>query len=275
MVDPQPIGDHAGRRLGRGGGQVEVQDHAALGELRGAGDDLALPVDHDRVAVEDQLVLAADHREVRGRAAGLTGPLADQFQPGVVLVPLVRRGVDRQQQPGPGGARGRDAAAVLPQVLADREGDVDAVHPYDRHRVARHEVPELVEDAVVRQVVLGEVQRDPAAVQHRGGVARGPGRLAVALRRELRAVEIADEDRDLPEALRVEAGGERAQRGTRRLDEGRPQGQVLDGVAGQHHLGERHEVGALFGGVPGPVDDRLGVAGEVADGRVDLIQCEA
>jgi hypothetical protein len=34
-------------------------------------------------------------------------------------------------------------------------------------------------------------------------------------------------------------------------------------------------MGALFGGVPGPVDDRLGVAGEVTDGRVDLIQCEA
>jgi hypothetical protein len=31
----------------------------------------------------------------------------------------------------------------------------------------------------------------------------------------------------------------------------------------------------LLGGVPGPVHDRLGVAGEVADGRVDLIQSEA
>ena len=85
-------------------------------------------VDDDRVAVEDQLVLAADHRQVREGAAGLLGALADQFQPDVVLVALVRRGVDREQQPGPGGAGGRHPAAVLPQVLADRQRHVDAVH---------------------------------------------------------------------------------------------------------------------------------------------------
>jgi hypothetical protein len=32
---------------------------------------------------------------------------------------------------------------------------------------------------------------------------------------------------------------------------------------------------SLLGGVPGPADDRLGVGGEIADGRVDLIQGEA
>jgi hypothetical protein len=34
-------------------------------------------------------------------------------------------------------------------------------------------------------------------------------------------------------------------------------------------------MGALLGAVPGPVHDRLGIAGEIADGRVDLIQSEA
>jgi hypothetical protein len=31
---------------------------------------------------------------------------------------------------------------------------------------------------------------------------------------------------------------------------------------------------SLFGGVPGPADDRLGVPGEVADAGVDLVQGE-
>ncbi len=178
------------------------------------------------------------------------------------------------QQPGPGGAGGGDAAAVLPEVLADGERDVDAVHADHRHRVARHEVPELVEDAVVGEVVLGERQHHLAAVQHRGGVLRGAGGLAVPRLCLLGTVEIADDHRDLPVPLVGEPPGERAQRGPRGLDEGRPQGQVLDGVTGQHHLGERDEMRTLLGGVPGPVHDRLGVAGEIADGRVDLIQSE-
>ncbi|MFC3576523.1 hypothetical protein ACFOZ0_25215 [Streptomyces yaanensis] len=45
----------------------------------------------------------------------------------------------------------------------------------------------------------------------------------------------------------------------------------------QHHaaLRERHQMRSLLGGVPGPTDDRLGVSGEITDGRVDLIQGEA
>ena len=38
---------------------------------------------------------------------------------------------------------------------------------------------------------------------------------------------------------------------------------------------ERHQVGALIGGVPGPVHDRVGVGRDAADGGVDLIQREA
>ena len=80
-------------------------------------------------------------------------------------------------------------AAVLPQVLADGEGDVDAVDADDGQRLAGHEVAELVEDAVVGQVVLGEGQRHLAAVQHGGGVLRGAGRAgrSAALARSARS----------------------------------------------------------------------------------------
>ena len=212
VVDPQTVVDHPGRRLGRGGRQVQVENDAALGELRGPGDHLAVRVDDDRVAVEDQLVLAADHRQVGGGAAGLLGPLADQVQPGVVLVPLVRRGVDREQQPGPGGAGGRHAAAVLPEVLADRERHIDTVDPHDGHRVARHEVPELVEDAVVGQVVLGEASGRPgrgAAPRRRSAAPRRAGRSAAGPSRSGRGSRRRPAARRSP---RVETRGERAQR---------------------------------------------------------------
>ncbi|GAA3066338.1 hypothetical protein GCM10020000_58040 [Streptomyces olivoverticillatus] len=254
--------------------QVEVEDDAGLLEAGGAGDDLAVEADDDRVAVEDQLVLAAGRRQVGGGAPGLLGALAHQLQAGVVLLPLVGGGVDGEKQPGPGGARGGHPAALLPQVLADGEGDVDAVHTDHRHRLAGHEVAELVEDAVVGQVVLGEGEDGLAAVQHGGGVARRTCGTAEPRPGLLAAVEVADDHRQLPEALVLQPGGERVQRGAAGLDEGGPQREVLDGVARQCHLRERHQMGALLGGVPGPADDGLGVSGDVADAGVDLVQGE-
>lgn len=159
----------------------------------------------------------------------------------------------------------RHAAAVLPEVLADGEGHVDAVHAHDRHGVAGHEVAELVEDAVVRQVVLGVGQDDLAAVQHRSRVAGRAGRLAELRLRGLGPVEVADDHRKFPEALLGEPCGELAQGRAGRLHEGRAQGEVLDGIPGQRHLRERHQVRSLLGGVPGPAEDRLGVPGEVTD----------
>lgn len=139
----------------------------------------------------------------------------------------------------------RHPAAVLPQVLADGERHIHPVHPYDGQRVAGDEVAELVEDAVVGQVVLGEGQRDPAPVQHGGGVLRG-ARGAAVLRGGLgAAVEIADDHRQAAQPLLGQPRGQRPQRGAAGLHEGVAQCEVLDGVAGQRHLGERDEVRAL------------------------------
>ncbi len=143
--EQQPVGVVAA-----GGRQVEVQHQQVLLELRRTGQHLAVRGDHDRVAVEDQLVLAADHVHVGERAAGLGGPAPHQLQPGVVLVPLVRRAVDHQQQAGLGLAGGGHPAAVLPDVLADRQRDVHPVHPHHRQLVAGDEPAVLVEHAVVR-----------------------------------------------------------------------------------------------------------------------------
>jgi hypothetical protein len=80
------------------------------------------PGGHDhRVAVEDQLVLAADQIHVRDGGARLRRPALDQRQAYVVLVQLVRRRVDVDDEPDAGLAGGLERTAGLPEVLADGE----------------------------------------------------------------------------------------------------------------------------------------------------------
>jgi hypothetical protein len=145
---------------------LEVDDHEALLPARGAGEQPPVGVDDEGVAVEDELVLAADAVDVHERGAGLHGAAGGELAAHVVLAPLVRRAVDADDEPGAGGCRDVHRSALLPQVLADDGDDVHPVQPHDRQPVAAHEVAELVEDAVVRQVVLGVAADDPAAVQH-------------------------------------------------------------------------------------------------------------
>ena len=189
--DDVPLDRHAEHRAGHGAAvarHLDVADDQQLLVLRCPGQHGPVRRDDQRVAVVDQLVLGADHVDVRDRRAGLGRPPRRQRQPHVVLVPLVRRAVDAADQPdlGPGGDRER--AAVLPEVLADGQGDVDAADPGDHEPVAGHEVARLVEDAVVGQVVLEVGGRDLAAVQHGAGVARAAG-----------GVDVADDHRELAE----------------------------------------------------------------------------
>lgn len=101
-----------------------------------------------------------------------------------------------------------------------------------------------------------------------------PMRLAVAGLGLLAAVEIADDDGYVAEALLGQPPGQLPQRRPARLDERAAQRQILDRIAGQHHFRERDQVRALLHGVPGPLEHRGGVAFQVADGGVDLIQGE-
>ena len=211
--------------VGRRRVEGEVDGQQVLDELRCAGEQLAVGGDDQRVAVEDQLVLPADLVAVEDRRLRLGGPPADQRQPQVVLGPLVRRGVggaDEVDAHLPGDAA---RTALDPEVLADGQRDVDAVQPDDRQLGARHEVPGLVEDAVVGQVPLVVAGDDLAAVEQGGGVARGaaprvgvPGPVVVRRRlvdrggpAALGVREVADDDGDLAQAV----VGQRRPRGRR------------------------------------------------------------
>ena len=162
----------AGRVAGRGS-DLDVDQEGVLDVLRRAQQHVAVGRDHHRVAVEDEFVLPADRVHVQDRRVRLGGAPAQQRQAHVVLVPLVRRPVDVHDEADTDPSGDRERAAVLPQVLADRQRDVDAAVPDDHEPVAGDEVAPLVEHAVVGQVVLEVARDDLAAVQERGAL-RGP-----------------------------------------------------------------------------------------------------
>ena len=285
-----PVDGHHGAVAGLGGsvrgrggvrhrprrGQIEVRDQQRLLELGAPRDQAALGVDDDRIAVEDQLVLAAHHVHVGQRRAGLAGPPGDQFQPGLVLAPFVGGRVRYHQQPRARLPGHRDRAAVLPQVLADGDGHVHRVlaaargDPDHRQPVPGHEVAVLVEHPVVRQVMLGRGDRHRPAVQQRGRVLGGADRLADPGCPAGPPAQVAGDHGDAAEPAGGQLPRRRLQGGDRGVHERVPQRQVLHRVAGQHHLREHDEVGAGVRGAPGPRRHRCGVPRQVADGRVHL-----
>ncbi len=127
MLVPSPAcaGSSPGARLRSAAATSTSATISASSNWPTAGQQPPVGGDDHRVAVEDQLVLAADHVRVREGSARLRGaPLAQQ-QAAVVLALLLGRGVGHHQQARARLPGHRDRPAVLPQVLAHRDGDVD------------------------------------------------------------------------------------------------------------------------------------------------------
>ncbi len=83
-------------------------------------------------------------------------------------------------------------------------------------------------------------------------------------------VQIARYHGDVTVSGPGELGGGPVQRRSRGLDERRPQREIFDRVAGEHHLGE-HDNRSPRGGRPaGRFDNGCGVAVEIPDGGLDL-----
>jgi hypothetical protein len=86
----------------------------------------------------------------------------------------------------------------------------------------------------------------------------------------LGAGQVPDDDDEVAESFGLESRRELVDRLLRCGDEGRPVGQVLDRVPGQHHLGQHHEMRTALGGIAAGREDDLGVAVQVAHTGVDL-----
>ncbi len=217
----------------------------------------AMRVQHEGRAIEDLIVLCADHVDIDQRQAGLDRARHHMRQPTVELAPVVGRAVGHQQDLGP--AFGQRLGHVrMPGVLADRGADAqraDAVGTRHRARVVK---AHLVEDGLVGQVVLEDTRRDLPALENPVGVVK-----ALAL-----GAGAADADRRAIGAV----ARQRLDRGHGIHGEGRLHHEVLHLVAGDEHLGEGHEVGARGArDLPGGARHRR-VPGDVAHCGVQLRQ---
>ena len=155
--------------MGRVGGRddLQVDKGQLLHELGGPG-EYRTSEDQHRVAVEHQIVLAADQVDVGERRADLRRPTARSARSAPRPCPArtAKHWVRRSSRTWPDSAV--TGPPVLPEVLADHHADVDAAPPDDTVSVAGHELPLLVEHAVVGQVVL------VIAGDHRSGVGSPP-----------------------------------------------------------------------------------------------------
>ncbi len=240
--------------------EVDVAEEEVLLELLRAGEHGAVVPDERRAAVEDQLVLPADEPAVGDRGEVIACPRDEHALAPLALAEVVRRCRQVQDQARPGEGLALERIGRLPDVLADRQPDAVPVDGDRRRAGAVLEVPKLVEHAVVRQVHLAVAGDDIAAVEHGSGVVD----VLVALR--------PAHDRD--ESLRGLCG-EIADRVAAVLQEPLAEQEVLRRVARDRELREDRDASARGGRLAHGCGDPLGVAVDVADGRVDLAERQA
>ena len=252
---PANVTQAAAHRLDR----FDIDDQERLFEPGCTGDDLALVVQHDRVPVEDELVLASDgihERDVTDVVARASG---QHLLALALLADVKRRGRDirdqlcaREREVGRGRSR-------LPDVLADGGADEHVAVLEQDEVAARREIAVLVEHPVVREEALAVDRLHLAGRTNCERVVQ----VAVEVRRADERDDAAGRARNLLE------------RALGSLQELGPQQKVFRRVAGHRQLGEEDDLGAGLLGVLHPTDDFLAVPVEVADRGVDLSQCEA
>src|SRR5262249_29625988 len=133
--------------------------------------DFAFAIDHERRAVEHELVLAADAIDIDHRQARLPHPRGDDLAAQRLLPRVIGRSVGNDDDLGARLARAPRGTGK-PDVLADDDahahtGDVDQTR-----LASRLEVALLVENGVVGQLAFAVHGRDLAVAQDRGRVVR-------------------------------------------------------------------------------------------------------
>ncbi len=235
---------------------LDVDDQQVLLEARRPGDDFARIVEHHRVTVEDELVLAADEVAEREVGARVPGARDEHLLPLLRLAHVERRGREIDDELRAGESEIGCRRPRLPEVLADGGRNVDLAQADEQEIASLGEVAVLVEDAVVREEVLA-VDRLHAPVRaYRARV----GQIAVEPRRADECDDAGRRARDLRQRL---VGG---------ADEAWTEEEILRGVARDGELGIDDEISACVVRVCEPAEDLLPISGQIADDRVDLRQ---
>ena len=212
-------------------------------------------IEHERGAVEHELVLTADLVDVEERQAALDDATDGDVHAHVGLGPIERRAVGRDEDLRAGLAQALDDVGT-PDILANRHAKAHAAK-IDRtgHR-PRREHALFVEHAVVRQVDLETHRFDLAVIDQHDGV------VDVAV---LRPHGACDDRRSGPQLA-----GQRLHTRPRGGGKCRLEHQILRRVAGDEQLGEHDEVGAQRSGARTHVAQLGDVAVDVADDWVRL-----
>jgi hypothetical protein len=239
----------------RGGG-VDGRDDQLFAELLAPGQDAALVIDHERMAVEHELILPPDEI-AEGDCGDVVTRTLDQhpFALGA-LTDVIRGGRDVDQQRGPGQRLVGGRWPRLPDVLADRQSDQGVAELDQRAAGARLEVALLVEDAVVGQKHLAVDRLDRAAGEHGAGVVDIVG-----------ALREADQRDDSPRCRR-----DPLQRCPRVSEKMLLEQQIFGRVAGDRQLREQDQLRPRLGRGVESGDDLAFVAQDVAHGRIELAE---
>ena len=231
----------------RGQPRVQFAQHHVLGELPAPGEQRPVGPEHHAVAVENQLVLAADHVGVGHERAVVRGARGEHPLPGRALGLVVGRGGNIDEQPRATAMRlFRRRPARIPDVLAHAYAKDEAVPVEDRAAPAGGEIAVLVEDPVIGQVALGHDAGHGPVVRDHGRI------LQVAFQ-----PRAAEDGRQSP-ALQGEFPSPLHARGH---EIGLNQ-QILGRIAREHHLRENDK---LRSGLARRRDARQHLAGIAAD----------
>ena len=133
---------------------VEVDQQQVLLEGAALAHQLAVGIEHQARAVEDQLILPADHVDVGHDGAVVGGARGQHLLAEARLLIGVRRGVDVDDDLGARQALGVGRTHGVPDVLAYVDAQRDVAEAEDGRLPAGSEVAVLVEDAIRRQELL-------------------------------------------------------------------------------------------------------------------------
>lgn len=247
---------------------AELQRAQVLHEALGLEDHAAPGLHREGGAVEHDLVLAADLVHVEDGQAVARGRLAEDLVALLALAQVAGAGVDADHQVGRGVGHAREGVGgvvgtgVVPAVLAHQKAHLGLAYAQHLGRVgAGLEVAALVEDVVGGQQLLVVAQAHGAVLEHQQAVvqrlagpagARGCADDPVQLRPLARGLQQL-----LQALLQAFAKGGLVQ-------------QVARVVAAQRQLGKDQQVGLRVRGAGSGLGHAGHVAGDVADGGVEL-----
>ncbi len=252
---------------------VGIDDDEILLEALRAQDEPSLRIDRETVAVEDQFVVAPHGRAVQKGPLQFLGVRLEHFLSEPDFPRFVRgRGhidqdfgalLDQRADRVDIVARRRPEMPVVPGILANRDSEP---LPFKANRLVLRlgfEISVLVENIVGREQGFSAARDDLLIVQQHGGVVQFSSEFRLA------PFGAADE-----QSHRARVLGQVRHGGFHRVDKVRLFEQVAGRIAAKRQLGRDEQVdlhldGAVVGGL-----DLGGIPGDIADGGVELGECD-